>query len=209
MSESEAIGCDPREEEILRAAFAEFTERGFHGATMLAVAGRARASKATLYGRFGNKEGLFQALLEWGCRQTMADLRSIVDDVGRDPREALADCAVRLLVSMSSPGALALLRIAIAEGGRQPEIGLIFSRLTREPIVALIRQLVERMMRAQIIVADDPSEFGRSFIGILRGDLFYQALLGTVPPPATEDLERLARQAVARLLRAFAPQTAL
>jgi AcrR family transcriptional regulator len=205
MDESEKSDGDPREEEILRAAFSEFTEKGFHGATMLAVAGRARASKATLYGRFGNKEGLFQALLAWGCRQMLVDLRSIIEDEDRDPREALADCAVMLLISMSSPGALALLRIAIAEGTRQPEVGRIFSRLTRDPIADLMRKLVERMLRKGLIVANEPAEFGRSFIGILRGDLFFQALLGTVPPPAPEDLERLARQAVARLLRAFAP----
>lgn len=205
MAPTAMTAIDPREEEILHAAFEEFTEKGFHGATMLAVAGRARASKATLYGRFGNKEGLFQALLAWGCRQMLVDLRSIVEDETRDPRDALADCAVMLLVSMSSPGALALLRIAIAEGTRQPEVGRIFASLTRDPIVALMRQLIERMLRAEVIAAEEPAEFGRSFIGMLRGDLFYQALLGTVPPPDPQELERLARQTAARLLRAFAP----
>jgi AcrR family transcriptional regulator len=58
---------DPRDEEILGAAFCTFTELGFHGATMLEIAKRARASKTTLYERFRDKEGLFQALLEWGA----------------------------------------------------------------------------------------------------------------------------------------------
>ncbi|MDR3439417.1 TetR/AcrR family transcriptional regulator [Telmatospirillum sp.] len=198
-----AVG-DPREDEILRAAFEEFTERGFHGATMLAVAGRARASKATLYEKFHNKVGLFHALLEWGCRQTMADLRSIVDDVGRDPKDALADCAARVLMAMGSPPALALLRISIAEGARRPEVGTIYNSLTRDPIVAFIRQLVERLVASEAIVIREPEEFGAAFIGLLRGDLFYQALLGTATP-TPEDWERLARRAVARLLRAFAP----
>jgi AcrR family transcriptional regulator len=34
-----------RDEEILRAAFDVFTEKGFHGATMLDVASRRRCSK--------------------------------------------------------------------------------------------------------------------------------------------------------------------
>src|SRR6202008_4019570 len=39
---------DPRDEEILSAAFDVFCEKGFHGATMLDVATQARASKETL-----------------------------------------------------------------------------------------------------------------------------------------------------------------
>ena len=48
---TEAVAKPPqeasaREEEILQAAFDVFTEKGFHGATMLDVASRAYASKA-------------------------------------------------------------------------------------------------------------------------------------------------------------------
>jgi AcrR family transcriptional regulator len=203
--EKEASTTDARDEEILRAAFTEFTEKGFHGATMLAVASRARASKATLYARFGNKEGLFQALLAWGCRQVMVDLQAIVASAEHDPRKALEDCAVRLLRGMGSPYALALLRVAVAEGTRQPEVGRIYNSLTRDPIVALLRQVVGRLIAAGFISGDDPQEFGAAFIGMLRGDLFYQALLGVVPPPEPEELEKIARKVVARLLRAFAP----
>jgi AcrR family transcriptional regulator len=42
-----------RDEEILRRLDA--TEKGFHGAWMLDVASRARASKATLYARYPSK----------------------------------------------------------------------------------------------------------------------------------------------------------
>lgn len=198
-------GLDARDEEILSAAFAEFTEKGFHGATMLAVASRARASKATLYGRFGNKEGLFQSLLAWGCRQIMVDLEAIVVDARHHPAQALENCAIRLLQGMGAPNALALLRVAIAEGARQPEIGRIYNSLTRDPIVGLMGELIGQLIGAGIIAGDDPEGFAVALIGLLRGDLFYQALLGVVPPPEPEQWEMLARRAVRRLLLAFAP----
>lgn len=197
-------GQDARDEEILSAAFEEFTQKGFHGATMLAVASRARASKATLYNRFGNKEGLFQALLAWGCRQVMVDLEAIVAGAAVHPEKALEDCAVRLLQGMGAPNAIALLRVAMAEGARQPEIGRIYNSLTRDPIIDLLRQLIGRLIGAGVIAADDPEGFGEAFIGMLRGDLFYQSLLGVVAP-APEQWGDLARKAVRRLLRAFAP----
>ena len=59
-----------REEEILQAAFDVFTEKGFHGARMLDVASRARASKATLYARYPSKEALFEALMAWSTQRS-------------------------------------------------------------------------------------------------------------------------------------------
>src|SRR6059058_875195 len=58
-----------REEEILRAASDVFTEKVFHGATMLDVASRAHASKATLYARYPSKEALFEEIGRASCRE--------------------------------------------------------------------------------------------------------------------------------------------
>src|SRR5437773_10520458 len=80
---------DSRDEEILRAARAVFTEKGFHGATMLDVASRARASKTTIYARFASKEALFAALVEWTTRQGTSTLDAIADDTTLGPLTAL------------------------------------------------------------------------------------------------------------------------
>src|SRR5262245_50501627 len=77
-----------REEDILRAAFDVFTEKGFHGATMLDVASRARASKATLYACYPSKEALFEALMAWSTRQGSEALDSIAADETLDPLTA-------------------------------------------------------------------------------------------------------------------------
>src|SRR5579859_8224230 len=58
-----ATAKDERRREILDAAFAEFTAKGYAGASMEAIARRARASKETLYAWFENKETLFNTLL--------------------------------------------------------------------------------------------------------------------------------------------------
>ena len=54
---------DERRKEILDAAFLEFSKKGYAGASMEAIARRARASKETLYAWFDNKETLLNTLI--------------------------------------------------------------------------------------------------------------------------------------------------
>jgi AcrR family transcriptional regulator len=196
---------DPRDEELLRAAFAVFTEKGFHGATMLEVASRARASKATVYARFRNKESLFRALVAWGTRQGSDILDAIARDETLDPLTALHRFAAGLLSQMMQPEKLALFRIAVAEGERLPEIGRILSGFTREHGRTLGRLIARRLVQEGIIEIKDPEEYGHSFIGLLQGELFTRALLGTIPQPSPAEIESHAQRAMARLVRAFAP----
>ena len=60
---------------ILEAALQEFAARGFAGARVNAIARRAAANKRMLYHYFGNKEGLFRAVL----RQKIQERRSRVE----------------------------------------------------------------------------------------------------------------------------------
>ncbi|MCF3936132.1 TetR family transcriptional regulator [Acuticoccus sp. M5D2P5] len=57
---------------ILAAATAEFTAHGFGGASVNEVAARAAINKRMIYHYYGNKEGLFLAVLE----ETYARIRS-------------------------------------------------------------------------------------------------------------------------------------
>ncbi len=59
-----------------------FAEHGYAGGSIRAIAERAGVSHATLIQHFGNKEGLFTAVLEEWDRHTVAD--GLVDAVGLD-----------------------------------------------------------------------------------------------------------------------------
>ena len=193
-----------REEEILRAAFDVFTEKGFHGATMLDVASRAHASKATLYARYPSKEALFESLMAWTTRQGTDALDAIAADETLDPLTALHRFAAQLLALMLQPKKLALFRIAVAEGNRLSAVGRTYSAFTRDHGMERVRAIVARLLKQGLIEIDDRAEFGHSFIGLLQGELFMRALLGTIPTPGREEIDRHARRAVTRLMRAYA-----
>ncbi|HEY4343852.1 MAG TPA: TetR/AcrR family transcriptional regulator [Parvibaculum sp.] len=195
---------DPRDEEILSAAFDVFTEKGFHGATMLEVATRARASKVTLYRRFENKVSLLCSLLAWGCRRNMPEADEIERLSAGDPVETLNSYAVTVLTAMMRPESLALYRIVVAEGERLPEVGRIFDSFTREPSIEMVRIIGDRLVAAKICAIENHGDFADDFIGILRGDFFHKALIGARTSPKRAAIEAHARRAMGRLLKAYA-----
>ena len=67
---------------ILEAAFGEFTRRGFAGARVDEIAGRAKCNKALLYQYYGDKEALFKHVLE---RKMQEMGRIATDDPHRLP----------------------------------------------------------------------------------------------------------------------------
>lgn len=100
---------DRTQQQILRAAMAEFAAHGFGGARIEAIAERAEVNKKLIYYYFEAKEALFLAVLE----QTYADIRAAeralhLEDA--EPRQAIrALVAFTWMHYLAHPEFLALL----------------------------------------------------------------------------------------------------
>ena len=105
---------EARRQEILDAAFAEFSQHGYAGASMAAIARRARASKETLYAWFENKETLFNTLFAARMDRLTSNVEAAA---ARDPSPAgvLSAVAEDLMRFM-----LAVEPFSRAMGGGQP-----------------------------------------------------------------------------------------
>jgi len=79
---------DRTRQRILDAALEEFSRYGLGGARVDRIAERAAANKRMLYYYFGDKDGLFLAVLEQSYVQIRSAERAL-DLEHRDPREAL------------------------------------------------------------------------------------------------------------------------
>jgi AcrR family transcriptional regulator len=75
---------------ILAASVKEFTEKGFGGARIDAIARRAGVNKRMLYHYFGNKEALYVAVLE-GTYTSIRTAEHALRLSDRDPVEAMRD----------------------------------------------------------------------------------------------------------------------
>ena len=130
-------------EMILEGAMQEFAERGFDGARMDQIALRAGVNKNLLYHHYGNKDGLFTALLEhmYGkIRERQADLE--LRD--RDPVDAIRRLVIFTgKVWVQYPEFLRLLQSENLNGGRHVAASEKISVLY-QPLLGTLNELLER-----------------------------------------------------------------
>lgn len=192
-------------------------ERGYRGTSMLEVARRARASKETLYAWFGDKRGLFAALIAANAERLAAAL----DATGAPPPEApearlrvlaeapamrLRTLAEALLALLLGGRALVVNRAAIAEAAAgDTGFAELLAREGRERFAPRIAAALAAARDAGLIAYDDPSEAVEDFLGLLLGDRQVRRLLGLLPEPGPEEIRARAARAVACFIRAYAP----
>ncbi len=87
-AEPAASAADRARADILDVATAEFAEYGFAGARVDEIAAKTQTSKRMIYFYFGDKEGLFTAVLEKEYRQMRA-LERALDVEHLDPESAI------------------------------------------------------------------------------------------------------------------------
>jgi TetR/AcrR family transcriptional regulator, mexJK operon transcriptional repressor len=106
-----------REGEILTAALRVFLGSGFGNTTIDELAGAARVTKRTLYAYFGDKAGLFAAMVK--------DLAASVSLDAATDRHTLETLAAHIVFRVHSDELVGLHRLVIAESVRFPELAQI------------------------------------------------------------------------------------
>lgn len=78
---------------ILRAAAKVFARHGFDGASLGQVADEAGFTKGAVYSNFASKDDLFVSLLEIRCRESLEEIRRLVEAPGpaQDRIQAIGD----------------------------------------------------------------------------------------------------------------------
>lgn len=192
-----------RRDAILAAASDVLAEHGYAGATMLAIARRARASKETLYAWFGDKAGLMSALV-------LANARDVNDVLGRrlldgdaDPRDVLTAFAVELQRLLLGERALVVNRAAIAVAARDPSLGRILVAHGRDRTVPRLVHYLETQRAAGRLAFDDAARAVDVLVGLVIGDQQVRRLLGVLPMPSAAEIEDRAASSVAMFMALF------
>jgi AcrR family transcriptional regulator len=138
------------ETRILEAARQVFLDRGLAGASMDEIAGLACAGKPTIYARFPNKEALFTAVVMQSVAATIARFEAHAP-IGRTVEERLESLAGAILQWILVSDAIDLLRVAIAESRRFPDLASSVHRMARERgAEAVGRQLAEAAQSGEL-----------------------------------------------------------
>jgi len=136
-----------RPQEILEAAFAEFSRNGYATTTLDQIAERAGVTKGTIYVYFDNKEHLFISMV----RELMKVTLDTVQDMFKRHEGSTADL-LRAQFSFIYHNIVEdrrrreVVRMLIAEAPRFPELADRYHDEIHSPCVDLLKQAIERGM---------------------------------------------------------------
>lgn len=193
---------EERRIEIENAAYEILEKQGVQGFSMAAIAKQAKASMETLYRWYGDKNGLYSALVVRNSQEVLAILEA-AEALEISPREKLRTTAVALLSMLSSSKAIALNRAAIEDKTRT--LGPLLSNSGRSVVGPRLAKLILAWRESGALDFADPKEATLVFINLLVGDHQVQRASGAAPVFGEEEINQRVDKAMAYFERVFAP----
>jgi AcrR family transcriptional regulator len=188
------VKTEARRQAILAAAAEAFRELGVEGTSMSALAARLGGSKSTLYAYFSSKEELvLEILLATGEKQGMASLAHI--DNATDVRAGLIAFGTNYLTFITAPDTVAILRIAIAEGGRS-DLGRQFFARGPGLFVDHLSGTMERLIDLGALRPGKPRLMAQQLKALFEAESTDKLLFGLGIATSQAALEELATNAV-------------
>jgi AcrR family transcriptional regulator len=169
------------DERVLEAARKVFLERGFEGASVDEIAQAARSGKQTIYARFRGKRELFTAVV---TRDIATRIRQSANAIpsGGPIEERLGNAAMFMLHASLEPERIALMRLAIAETQRFPDLASTLSRtahqLSTEMGARLLGELTQsdELGRLAAFAPEHIARTARLFLDVIVMPLMMRAL---------------------------------
>jgi len=170
---------------------------------MQMIAKRAKASNETLYRWYGDKVGLFSALVSGNAAQIKGTLEQALSSTAA-PLPALEKIAPDLLAMLTSERAIALNRAAA--GDATGKLGQELAQAGRMVIGPLLAQLFMRLKAEGILDFDDAKQTTRLFIDLLVGDHQIRRVTGAIGSMSPQDQAARAANAIALITQLHAPK---
>jgi AcrR family transcriptional regulator len=174
---SKRPSADQRRELILDAAGKVFFEQGYAGASVDSVIELIGGSKRTIYGEFGNKEGLFAALVNRCAENAIGNLADDLSE-SNDIRETMIRFGKRLLEIYQTEDLMGIFRTMMLEAERFPDLArTVYEKGPGRATKCLADALKRAKSQGDISVTDFNS-VANHFVGMMRGNEYLRVVLG-------------------------------
>lgn len=198
LRQAEGGRAEARRNAFLMAARDVFLEHGYEAANMAEIVKRAGGSLSTLYAQFGDKRGLFLAVIDKRVAQLTEQMQ--VELAQHAPiREGLTRIGERVLAKMLEPSSMDMFRVMVGQAKTMPDIAADFFQQGPDRVRnALSAYLADRVAAGEIKLSD-PDIAAGVFIDLVRSRLHFRALLD----PTFQPDEKMQREAVERAVKVF------
>ena len=190
---------------VLATAKKHFTEHGYDGASIDAIAAESGVSKVTIYKYFPTKAELFRAGITHRVEAQFAGVDAGELDP-RNPREALTLIGRAFVGLMRSPDVIKHHRTLYGAQGVDPAAAESFFAAGPRKIVDAVALYLRAARKAGSVNVTDPDLAANQYLSLYLGLGQIRALLGLSLPSKRED-DALVRANVDLFLRAVAPAT--
>jgi AcrR family transcriptional regulator len=184
---------------IAEAAMREFLTHGYAGACMDDVARSAKVSKKTLYRLIPAKADLFRVSVTDRIAGFLRKAEATIDTL--DVAAALEHYLTELGNLTLSVDTIAILRLAIAEADRFPELATNFYADAVLAGESVLTRFLKRQCALGVLEIDDPV----TAAGMLRGMMVMEpqraTMLAGLPLPTPAEIAKRARECVRIFLR--------
>jgi AcrR family transcriptional regulator len=172
MNPTRTSGGEATREAILTAPYQLFTEQGYHGTPMRAIAARAGITAGVIYNHFTDKEQIIQfVILKY--HPVLRVLPHLGEVEGDSAEELIRDAAYRLAREVeAAPGVVNLVFVELVDLGGKP-----VPELTQAMLPVLQKFLAKVYASSEIARPRDPVIFFSTFVGMLLGYGFAHAFL--------------------------------
>lgn len=198
-----------KREVILESALQVFLANGYVGTTTDQLAAAASVSKQTLYKEFGDKEGVFAALIQFACDRVddpFAPLVERMQDIA-SAEEAIDLMATQFTRSIMTPYVQKLRRLVIAEAARFPRLGLLYWEGGFQRVVDSISRCLAILDDRGMLDIPDARLAAHHFAGMLLWIPSNQAMFAVTLPVDERELTETIAAGSRVFLRAYRPGT--
>ena len=173
--------AEARPDEVLDAALALFTEKGFAATRVEDIAGRAGLSKGAVYLYFPSKEAILEALVKRAVVPIADSALSLLANFSGDPRPVISTALKMVAGRLNDPKIASIPRLLIREIINFPEFAQMYRREVLDRIIPVVQRLVQTGIDEGYFRKVDPELTLRSIIGPVIAHMVIAELFGIRP----------------------------
>ncbi|EAQ23872.1 transcriptional regulator, TetR family protein [Roseovarius sp. 217] len=167
--------------DVLRGAREVFLKCGFEGASVDAIAEKAKVSKATLYAHFPSKDRLFLSVLQAECDRLSEEICRPLSNAG-DARGVLEELSRRMIGLVMDDDYIRLLRVCIGAVSVLPEAGEIYMDAGPTRAIKHVAQILRDLHETRSLSVENIQNAASQFIHLSISGVIMPRLLAVDQP---------------------------